>query len=969
MYKIDKDYSVRTAQFSFLGTFNPNNHALKESVFLASPSLYNSCYRDGCNDIKLDKLLKYYKRGCTRTTPFGTLAAVGINNSKPDKYVSLRPDGVWLRKIKGIVLKEISNTFCFKVRWNQSIQVFGDIAIKTNLRDDKGKSITSTINYSEATNIIQEITKEKFVNFQNLINLFTERYPRNIDISIIVNYINQLLKKGYLITDMDCIDKNDNWNDFICSLTSYSLNKDLTIINKLKKLDYTINSFNQKSRYLTPSERILRYDEIKKEMKQIYDHDRLIQVDCYFNPVISQNIDTNENDILQNLLNHHDQLNKELTLMRNNELKSLLVEKYGYSMVSLRQVLEDFSLDKLLEKMSEFKEETIYLEKINSYLSMCEYKKNSCNLENFSFSYGLEKDSYKEINTYPDVELAVSITENNKDELEYSVSPLIGSLGRDRINGRFLHHLEEKPKKIEEEKIMTIEILAQPSDSIVENVMQSALTANFVFEWDKYMKTETEIKKIDFSDIYLVLDNKMYFYSIEHKKEINFVINNSVNFKLFDKLIQFLLYFSLTNYASPFSVIEGFDRVSRKRIHTPKCVFGKNIIVSPERWNLNGFIKKEATKDFDIFKKEVSDFSLNYDVGRFIGIEDEDKRLVIDTYNDEELNLLFLEFKKKEDIIICNVDYLFDKSITADIKGRPLLNEFIFEFNSKINFEDDINLDAYEISKSRVCSPLKGEWTNFNIYYYPQDISDKILLKINEFMYENSISQFFFIRYIDERGIHFRFRIKSTTNDILSFIDFLNILKKENLIREYILCDYVRELERYGGIKFSDKIENFFVEESKLVLNILKIIDERKISLTKFELGIIGIAEIILNSQIYQKENLDVLRSTNDRKLFKKEYRSYKQNVLNTFLSVNSNKEHDIYDLFEYRKNAFDKFWDEINREKTKKFKENFLKSLVHMYHNRLFGIDKKNEDQLTIISGHFVYDYNQYVANNNKKG
>ncbi|MDR0262356.1 MAG: thiopeptide-type bacteriocin biosynthesis protein [Sphingobacterium sp.] len=121
------------------------------------------------------------------------------------------------------------------------------------------------------------------------------------------------------------------------------------------------------------------------------------------------------------------------------------------------------------------------------------------------------------------------------------------------------------------------------------------------------------------------------------------------------------------------------------------------------------------------------------------------------------------------------------------------------------------------------------EWLYVKIYCN-ETICNKIIkedlsLIIDKLDQENTIKQFFFIKYADEGGFHLRLRFLLANFDlsavILSINKFLAPYIQSNVVRKIQIENYLRELERYGQDNI-EMIESLFNYHSRSILKLLK---------------------------------------------------------------------------------------------------------------------------------------------------
>ncbi|MGL4695097.1 thiopeptide-type bacteriocin biosynthesis protein [Enterococcus larvae] len=955
MYKLEPDFSVRSALLPLTSMFDKDSKELEEAIFLSSPDLYDTYFRRKIsNDSIQKKLMKYFLRNKTRTTPFGTMSAVGIKSQASEvKRLRLRPDSTWLFELKNKLRNEWEIAAKLDLRWNSSIEIIDRVAILSKHCNPNDKNCSVKISYTEATKTIHQLSEHSSITFEDLLLKFFDSYLKEVNKEVVVKYIFSLIQKGYLVTSIDLVKSNQNFLDLMSVIREQDVNQPL--IKALLKLEKNIDRFNEDNQSLSVPQRMIQYELIEKQMASICFSKRYLQVDTFFYPKIDSDFTSASLVELESFVNTLSDFGKCMTVIRNRKLRDQLLDKYGYCAVPITQLFADFDLKRLLSLITDIPEQQEIQKKIEEYFLFKDYTREYVDIEkllteiNFS---NLEKTEYP---LFPNVELAVNVTKVD-EKFSLAITPLIGALGRNKINGRFNFKHEREQRQ---EEVSTVEILSQPVNSIVENVMQSDINAEYVLEYGKYLNDTSSKEKVRIEDIYIVVSDRLHFFSPKINKEILFSFNNSANFKLFDEKLQFLLYQSINQYASPFSLLEMIDSVSRNKPHTVESNY-RNISVTPERWKLHYFVNKEKCDSFDSFVEEMRECVDTFKLPKAVGWEEEDKRLVLDITNDTDLSILFEEYKKGTDILISNALSIFNESITKNEAAEDLLNEFVFEFES---IEEVPKLDdskqLFEVTNERFCTPFLSEWTNFHIYYNNKEVIEEILtLAFPESIAKSSN---FFIRYIDNDGPHIRWRIKNELTEVFKLIEVLNNLLHDKMIREFRICNYNRELERYGGLKNIAVVEEYFSNESRFILNIfqegrlLREIDKKYLT---------GLYMYLIFDSANQYLSVDVesLRNNNERKLFRKEYREMKKMLFYYVKEMDNSNSADniVRSLNTFKENIDYCFKNVVELSDGQKFR--LIQSLCHMFFNRFNGIKPEEEEKMTMIAGHLAYDYSRYL-------
>jgi lantibiotic biosynthesis protein len=159
-------------------------------------------------------------------------------------------------------------------------------------------------------------------------------------------------------------------------------------------------------------------------------------------------------------------------------------------------------------------------------------------------------------------------------------------------------------------------------------------------------------------------------------------------------------------------------------------------------------------------------------------------------------------------------------------------NGFVNQFNAFVYSTEPIAVPA---CRSNPAAQLRqrrkfvpgSEWLYLKLYS-PKISADKLLLRVLPLLRKNNkhgkIKRWFFIRY-EDHAPHIRLRMQVSPDDtselLIAFKNKLEDRINNQVIREYQVDTYTRELERYQTGNF-EITENFFWASSEFVLSYLK---------------------------------------------------------------------------------------------------------------------------------------------------
>ena len=998
-YELMPDYSIRQPFFEFnkikkiifsksVEEINNEivsicrNKIFQEAILIASRSLYFDMLKfvEGKiyskkkrKEVKMS-ILKYILRMSTRATPFGIFAVTSIGNienekNKEVKYKkSIRPDFEWIMKL----IKKLEKTYIDKLDFSKNNIVYRQakyicIPYITGYECKEEKVyITNTIEE------ILDICNNKSLNYNEIYLKVKEKYT-TYSKKQFYNEMNTLVDYEILISCLrPPINEKNILKYLILKLENKEINNDLLI--DLKKLnlnfdEYIKNEYNNGNQIL---------EKIHKIMEKIIYNERLTQVDLI--DLNSKNIINKKN--IDDITEFTNVFMQTLKIIKKSyfiyeEYKDLFFQKYGeYAEVPLCDMLngnigigipQSYIQSKAKRKGNKRYENEISLEFKkyfwNKYIDAC--KNNSAIiLDDIVDFINKIKDDNK-MNEMPNsIDLKFRISNNS----EYLICGNdFGSIGAKRTLGRF-SYIDKKVEKIcKDTGIMNSncenEICCDLS-YIPNRIKMANITTNkniYKYELSFYTNTKTKKKfRINIEDILVGIDNgKFYLKSKSLNKKINIRTNNLLYFHRECPLIRFLKEVELDGIVkwdnSLFKSLENFN-------YFPEIRY-KSIIIRPEQWKIEYTDDAEfnSFEEFDVwFNKKRSDEKIPNMVFIVYG----DNKLLINLDNVVLRNILFLEIKKRKNVILerCEDDFNDDKitELVVSLKNNIINYNQENDCNSKKNTEEDL--------KEKLKLP-GSEWFYVKLYGIVDEnnfIINELSFLVNDLLKKNIINQYHFVRYADPFK-HLRIRLKGReiNKNILYIINYLNEQIKEKKLLYYEINTYERELERYGGKIGMELAEKIFFQDSKIAQNILTTIREKN-EIDKEVFCIISNMYLLKDFGMNTNEQFLWMNKKFDRTMYREEYNKQKKYIeekvlKNNFLkSENSTR---IMNLILMRESNILEYNEKIDKGLIKGNKNIIIESLIHMFFNKVFGMNKNLENKILAYTRHLLYD----IDNKNK--
>lgn len=246
-----------------------------------------------------------------------------------------------------------------------------------------------------------------------------------------------------------------------------------------------------------------------------------------------------------------------------------------------------------------------------------------------------------------------------------------------------------------------------------------------------------------------------------------------------------------------------------------------------------------------------------------------------------------------------------------------------------------------------------GEWLFLKIYSGPKILEniliDNIYPQIQEFLKDEWIDSFFFIRYADpEYHIRLRFHSHKPENlwkILIHLHPLLSQLKQTYMISNVVIDTYSRELERYG-IKNIHNVERIFFYDSFFICNFLRDCSNtdqnRWITCCLLIDSILNDCDFLLTDKINfckiasQSYNQEFFDSTHlGEKQWGLKYRNHRKE-LQEVLSHTTTDKHILELLGAFSQSTSERF-KTIRHNSEQPIFTSVLSSIIHMHVNRMF--------------------------------
>ncbi|SUJ98568.1 thiopeptide-type bacteriocin biosynthesis domain protein [Staphylococcus agnetis] len=938
-------------------------HNLYANIYSSSKSLYYSIKNFGENTSEkktksiLISLYKYLLRMSTRPTPFGMLSGVGINDLNEDVIEpineSIHYSPYFNNSLLYLCIDYIhsddsilnkSTIYVNPLLYKDKTHVFLPYQVTYNV-----EKLTSPENISLRRNTlvdrVLELCAEKII-FKNLKTIIMKEF--SAEEKIVTDYLKNLVKEDFLLTNFKLRLHEKNASQQIlqelenigeCNDNVYILIKKIyDNIIKIKNDDNKVGILNtfiesdEVAKKLFPNfqENAINIDtKIENRYIQITDSD--IKNINFIATLISQLSAFKPSKVLEDYKNKfsefygQDEDVKLIELLNSNIGLGLPKEYFSERTNTDLNNLDKFnSISKILE---EWKTEAL----ING--------ENIINLTDNKLQKLQQNIGNHKVNASYDLYFT---TFNRKDGKLY-LKNNSGSLSANQTYGRFIYmfgeslnkHIQKFSSTSISQNVEVLDINYNHPNTRIQNVMTSTTNKDSITLVD----FKSKIK-----DLYVFLGEDFNFY-IKDKNTQKIIIpnfNNMHNTDFAPSIIRFLsdisLQYSTGGLFLDFSMLGS--------VYSPRIEY-RNIVLCPQKWNVN--LKKNL--NFNSFFEFFNEFSHSYKLPEKFYIIKDDHKLYLNLKHELSKVILYQEYKKRDVIEIEELECEFSN------KENTYIDEVVFSFS---NYEPPRISDIQSLKNLRNTKEIKlpyEEWLCFNLYYNDYDIdkflSDGIYKTIFTSLNRTDINTIFFIRYFDEKP-HIRLRFKLKSNNVQLKEKILNLMYHfiyENYIASFTIVPYIRETYRYGGPNSIDLAEKCFEIDSLIVA---KYYNKLQNDIDIFDFAVDNILEILMIFFDDIDNCIKALEVVEKKKENKNFYREKRERVLD---SIRNNQRYlTKYKIQNERLEYYTLYKESIDISLYSI--TSIVLSVIHMFCNRLFGIDRQKEDLALELISRALKDY-----------
>ncbi|WP_121809618.1 lantibiotic dehydratase [Mucilaginibacter kameinonensis] len=825
-----------------------NNRLIKESIYIASKSLYNELdilFADDQPHAKEAQLLssfyKYMARMANRATPFGLFAGCSSVywgeisriklSAKFRKYTV--PDAV----VSFSLAKQIENAnqqlAGYKVN-NTLYKVGDDLRFITyQIIDDQRIYQVSAIACNDVLDDIIAIAGNEIWNKQQLLERFPDFEPDDF-----IAFIDELIEGQVLKPAFEPAIGYD-FPVFLQKTDDAGLN---STVNELINLINEINNYSPDN-----PNWFSFYTLIEQLTNQVAGRELKDQIHITrFNELNEQELDKSLQKKIAKGIALLNNLNPPVLNKRVEQFKSRFRKRYEEQSVPL---LEAFDTDTGIEYGQWYEHETLFTEGLyatsEGAAPWVDYTEIDFKMLNLLNRAKIEKQ-YKV--TIPDN----FVKERSADNLPFSMCALFQLYENDLLflervigpgalsmvarfavgdAGIYKTGLEIAAKEAENSPdAMFAEVIHMPEERIL-NIMTHPPFWPHELAYIDDAKGKSVLR---LNDIYIKLEQNVFkLFSKEHQKEVIPRLSSAYNFNRSQHPIYTFLC-DIQHQHGNGSLSFNWGALSTDFVFFPRVETNYGIILHRATWKFTPAILDELSKTekhIDKFCDLFNGFRKEWLLPDKFYIIKGDNELLIDTENEISMQVLAKEVSRQAPVLVLSeCIHHQHNAVVKDAEADPYMHQFVAPFY----FERPLSAQYFQFVENTLQRSFfpGSEWLFIKLYL-SSNIANEVLLKLDELLNysaEIKIKQWFFIRYHDPDN-HIRVRV-----NLVDEIDFQEVyLAIREVLSPFLLSGqvhvvqldtYVRELERYGHQ--IEQAERLFCIETMFCCNVFRLLESNR---------------------------------------------------------------------------------------------------------------------------------------------
>jgi len=1009
----------------------------QEGLYLSSPEFYHEYQRkEQLKDKEREKLElsfnKYYLRSCVRCTPYGTFAGSSLANiSSQETNIVLESNAVHNRKLRLdmnymaeivtalIQMPAIRKQILFMT--NNSIYQASDVYryaeyyIRNNTRNYQLTAVNKT---PYLTRIVKQA--EQGVTMTELAQILVE--SENVTKGEAEEYVIDLWLSQLLIPALDpTVTGGEPLGQVISQLEKLQGVDEM--LSKLKEIQYLLNH---------PKEGVAYYQEIERKLEQlelgIKVPKNTIQVDLFLETKVAE---VNK-DLVQELVSQVSDLKAFARQSQNLELDEFKTKYYaryedksmplsivldadlgiGYAGVSDQSAGAGEWIDGLAVRGGASANPGTSLDYLQQY-SLMKYQnwlaESKEYIEVSEDDIKIFRESNKRFKFPNSMYLMGSLMKRNNQldarQFIFDISSLGGPSAANLL-GRFVHGntaIEALTKNIlakeelEHPDAVYAEVAHLPQARI-GNILLRPVLRKYEIPYVGLSGIERE-NQITIDDLMVsVQNNEIILFSKKLNRRVIPRLTTAHNFG-YNSLPIYKFLCDLQRQGVAYANVWDWGHLAVLK-HLPRVVY-KNLIIQKAIWKIEEKEISDMPNEQGAYKCYFETFCTKLKMPARVVYKEGDNELLIDFLQETGIALFLHYLRRYKNILLEEFLFTEENCVVHDMKGNSFTNEMIIPLYDNETTEPPHAIESHHFAEwhhelseekhhdSSVAEPVKiqrsfspySEWLYFKVYCGAKSAEKILATIIHPFieigLEEVLFEQFFFIRYYDESGGHFRIRFKNriVENQLRvyqKFVQTIQPLVDTGTIQKVMLDTYNRELERYIP-QLIEEAEALFYHDSIAILRFINLLDGLDSEQYRMLFALRGIDMLLSDFHLSLEQKAALVK--NLQKGFFKEFGAHSalqkqlndryrkhQHFFASHFNPEKDEEHEIEEAVsifmlrsEMNKPVVEKIDNHLKQSQNPERIFDLLGSYIHMYMNRLYLAQQRKYE---LVVYHFLDRY-----------
>lgn len=928
------------------------NPDIENSIKLANFSFYNELKNYKTKSSKKRKkitktLFNYLNRSQYRNTPFGLFSQVYLGEFKENDLVNNTNED---DQIQSYVTINNSYTFQLEKRFETNPCTFKNLfLIKSPVvyeEDDKYivpyRTLYKTapeekkiiVNKTEFLSFIINRLKT-YISVKELLKDIEAQFSANKEDSL--DFLMKLCQNELIFTNMrPAIPFKNHFLELIKNTHGLPMNER----NSLKRIeDLVIKANNKEFRYqldyLSNKITDIFYSDfsINDVSANVLDIDLVNLSEKKLNVAIKQDIEKSLPVLMMfcNLQTENDFFDR---------IKKIFLEKYSeYDEIPVFKILKDLDeynkifglISNDLELSEGGKKRFEYIMDLINQAVLNHHNEINLSSKDLSTLSILQEDNKLSKSIY-DFQFMMTNEFNTIDKSYlFSFVPRSISSGYQAYNGRFLNYFPsmytDRSTK-EQEGTRSYEIISFSNNTKANTVSTNTEKINNLILLDSVpIKGKNNLFVEDLVCGFYA--DKIYLKKVSNGEIVLPIQTNMMNHEmLFNDLYHFLFLITRQFRIDP---NDFFTQLVSQNIRTPSIKYN-NIVILKEHWVLKRNLVSPNQKK-SLIEKDLKEYFKKNKFPQYLRLSTSYSELTFNIKN--ELHLGYIADLLKND----------DKLIFSKASNEQVIEtEYVFQALNPDYFSQELEIISTIRGDSEVNYSNKQEKNSLSYFVYinennQDEFLKNILFSFKDYCSNNKI-RFFIVRFNDDRD-HLRIRVLfNSDEDRKRYSGFTDDFFQELLINRHIdkysINPYYPEINRYGGVEFFKKTEEFFCEQTTGYIELLNNVGR---DFNKHLYTIKYLINLVINLGL-NYEQISLLFSP---------YR----NSLNKYSRIELKEfEKYVVNPSEYTFREIEKLTGSINlaaytRQTRPNPFDNYVLSICHMTVNRFIGTSRKSEDKI----------------------